>query len=92
MSDVLEKFIPVVTYIMIPFSGTFNMMSWLTPEVQRVMYYSPFVHPMEMMRHGVFGDRVNAHWDVTVPLVATLVLTLIGLTMCRRIRRTLVIE
>lgn len=92
MSDVLEKFLPVVTYIMIPFSGTFHMLSWLTPQAQAVMYYSPFVHAMEMMRHGVFGGRVNAQWDVSVPIAASLVLTLIGLTMCRRIRKRLVIE
>src|SRR4029453_10508798 len=35
VSDVLEKFIPVVTYVMIPFSGTFNMLNWLTPEAQK---------------------------------------------------------
>jgi capsular polysaccharide transport system permease protein len=92
MSDVLEKFVPVVTYIMIPFSGTFNMVSWLTPEAQRAVYYSPFVHAMELMRHGVFGARVNAQWDISVPLAASLVLMLIGLGLCRRIRRDLVVE
>jgi len=92
MSDVLEKLVPVTTYIMIPFSGTFNMVSWLTPEAQNVMYYSPFVHAMEMIRYGVFGDRVNAVWDLSVPIGASLVLLLIGLGLCRRVRRTLVVE
>lgn len=92
MSDVLEKFMPVTTYIMIPFSGTFNMVSWLTPEAQNAMYYSPFVHAMEMMRHGIFGERVNAQWDASVPIAASLVLMLIGLVMCSRVRRQLVIE
>ena len=92
LSEVLEKFMPVTTYIMIPFSGAFNMTSWLTPAAQKFMYYSPFVHGMELMRYGIFGDRVNAQWDVTVPLAATLVLTVIGLSMCRRVRRQLVVE
>jgi len=92
MSDVLEKLVPVTTYIMIPFSGTFNMVSWLTPEAQNVMYYSPFVHAMEMIRYGVFGDRVNAVWDLSVPIGASLVLLLIGLGLCRRVRCTLVVE
>lgn len=91
-SDVLEKLIPVTTYIMIPFSGTFTMMSWLTPGAQEALYYSPFVHAMEMMRGGVFGERIDAQWDVSVPIAASLVLTLIGLSMCRRIRRDLVVE
>jgi capsular polysaccharide transport system permease protein len=92
MSEVLEKILPVTVYIMIPFSGTFNMTSWLTPDAQRAVLYSPFVHAMELMRYGIFGDRVNAQWNVGVPLTASLVLFLIGLAMCRRIRRRLVVE
>lgn len=92
MSDVLEKLVPITTYIMIPFSGTFNMVSWLTPEAQKVMYYSPFVHAMEIIRYGVFGERVNAVWDLSVPIGASLVLLLIGLVLCRRVRRTLIVE
>jgi len=92
MSDVLEKFMPVTIYIMIPFSGTFAMVSWLTPEAQNAMYYSPFVHAMELMRQGIFGSRVDAHYDVAVPLAASLVSAQIGLGLCRRIRRHLVVE
>jgi capsular polysaccharide transport system permease protein len=92
MSDVLERVVPVTTYMMIPFSGTFNMTSWLTPEAQDAMYYSPFVHGMEMMRHGIFGDKVDAIYDPLVPIGATLVCMLIGLAMCRRVRRDLVVE
>lgn len=92
MSDVLEKFVPVVTYIMIPFSGTFNMTSWLAPAAQRAVYYSPFVHAMELLRYGIFGSRIDARWDVTVPLTASLILILIGLALCRRVRRELVVE
>jgi capsular polysaccharide transport system permease protein len=92
MSDVLEKIMPVTTYIMIPFSGTFNMVAWLTPGAQNAMYYSPFVHGMEMMRYGIFGGRVNAQWDVTVPIAASMFFLLIGLAMCRRVRRELVVE
>ena len=92
MSDVLEKFTPVTLYIMIPFSGCFNMVSWLTPELQRVMLYSPFVSPMELMRYGIFGDRVHAIWDLTIPVVSSMILMFIGLVLCRRVRRTLVVE
>lgn len=92
MSDVLEKIVPVVTYIAIPFSGTFNMVSWLTPAAQNAVLYSPFVNAMELLRYGIFGPGIDAQWDITVPLAASLVLTLIGLSMCRRIRRELVVE
>lgn len=92
MSDVLEKFVPVTAYIIVPFAGTFNMVSWLTPEAQSVVYYSPFVHGMELIRHGIFGEQIHAQWDVSVPLAASVVCMLIGLAMCRRIRRELVVE
>lgn len=92
VSDVFEKLVPVTTYVMIPFSGTFNMTAWLTPEVQSVMYYSPFVHAMEMMREGIFGERVNAIYDWQMPFWTSIVLMMIGLAMCRRVRRRLVVE
>jgi capsular polysaccharide transport system permease protein len=92
MSDVLEKFIPVTTYVMIPFSGCFNMVSWLAPGAQNVMHFSPFVQTMEMMRQGVFGSGVDAVWDASVPILVTLILMPIGIAMCRTIRRRLVVE
>ena len=92
LSDVLEKLMPVTIYLSIPFNGTFTMVSWLAPELQGYMLLSPFMSPMELMRHGLFGERVHAIWDVTVPISATIVLTVIGLALCRRIRRELVIE
>ena len=92
MSEVIEKVMPVTLYIMIPFSGVFTMVSWLAPQFQKAILYSPFVSPMELIRYGIFGDRVNAIWDVSVPITATLVLTLIGLALCRRVRRQLVVE
>ena len=68
------------------------MVSWLTPDLQHFMLYSPFMSPMELIRHGIFGDRVNAIWELSVPITTTIVLTVIGLSLCRRIRRELVIE
>lgn len=91
-SDVLEKLIPVTTYIMIPFSGTFTMNAWLTPKAQEYMIYSPFVDAVELIRYGVFGDLVTPIYNTAVPLIASMVLMTIGLMMCRRARRTLVIE
>ena len=38
------------------------------------------------------GDRVHAMWDLTIPITVTIIFTLIGLTLCRRIRKMLVVE
>ena len=92
MSTALEKFVPVSTYIMIPFSGTFTMVSWLTPAARDALLWSPPVNAMEMMRAGVFGDEIHAYYDASVPLVGSMVLIMMGLFMCRMVRRHLVVE
>lgn len=92
MSEVLEKIMPVTVYLMIPFSGTFNMTSWLAPSVRWIMLYSPPVNAMEIMREGIFGNKVTAYYDLLYPIEVSLVCILIGLILCQRVRRTLVVE
>ncbi|KHL26498.1 capsule biosynthesis protein [Croceibacterium mercuriale] len=92
MSEVLEKFIPVVTYIMIPISGLPYMVSWMTPGVREFLLWSPFVNGMEMMREGIWGNQVTAYYNIWNPIGFSVILILIGLTLCRRVRRTLTVE
>ena len=92
MSEVLEKIMPVTVYMMIPFSGAFFMVSWLAPGMAKVVLFSPPVHAMEMMRYGVFGDAVHAQFDYLYPLEICFPIMLLGLILCRRTRRILVVE
>ncbi|WP_076072692.1 ABC transporter permease [Sphingomonas montana] len=92
MSEVLEKFIPVTTYVMIPFSGLFTMASWLTPTMREYLLWSPFVNAMEMMRKGIWGDQITAYYNIWNPLGCSIVATVIGLALCRHVRRTLAVE
>jgi capsular polysaccharide transport system permease protein len=92
MSEVLEKFMPVVTYIMLPFSGLFTMNAWMPPSVRAYMMYSPFINGMEMMRKGIWGDQVTVYYDIWNPLACSLFFFTIGLALCRSIRRKLVVE
>ena len=92
VSEAMEKFIPVTTYIMIPFSGLFYMVSWMTPSTREFLLLSPFVNGMEMMRKGIWGDQVTAYYDVWNPIICSAIATLIGLILCRRIRRKLTVE
>lgn len=92
MSEILEKFIPVITYIMIPVSGLPYMVSWLTPTAREFLLLSPFVNGMEMMRKGIWGDDITAYYNIWNPIGCSIVLTLIGLTLCRRVRRILAVE
>lgn len=92
MSEVLEKFIPVVTYVMIPFSGLFTMASWMTPKMRGYLLWSPFVNGMEMMRSGLWGDKLTAYYNPWNPLGCSIVLAAIGLALCRRVRRNMSVE
>ncbi|BAK65688.1 MULTISPECIES: ABC transporter permease [Sphingobium] len=92
MSEVVEKFVPVTTYIMIPISGLFTMASWVPPPLRDYLLYSPFVNAMEMMRKGLWGDQVTAYYSIWNPIGCSMVAAAIGLALCRRVRRTLTVE
>jgi capsular polysaccharide transport system permease protein len=92
MSEVIEKLVPVITYITIPISGLPYMVSWMTPGVREILLWSPFVNGMEMIREGIWGDKVTAYYNIWNPIVFSMILTLIGLALCRRVRRELAVE
>lgn len=92
MSEAMEKFIPVTTYIMIPFSGAFSLAAWLTPGAREFLLLSPFVNSMEMMRKGIWGEQITAYYDIWNPIICSTVFAMAGLVLCRRVRRTLTVE
>ena len=92
MSEIMEKFIPVTTYVMIPFSGLFYMVSWMTPNVREYLLWSPFVNGMEMMRKGIWGDQVTAYYNIWNPIACSVIAAMIGLMLCRRVRRDLAVQ
>lgn len=92
VSETIEKFLPVTTYLMVPFSGTFNLTSWLAPSVRDVMLYSPPVSGMELMRYGIWGDKITPYYAISYSIITSLVLMLIGLALCRKIRKVIIVE
>jgi len=92
MSEVVEKFVPVTTYMMVPFSGAFFFVSSLYPDAAAVALWSPPVHGMEMMRYGVFGPSIDPHYNFLYPLEFSIITLTLGLLLCRRVRRLMVIE
>lgn len=92
ISEVLDKVVPVTTYLMIPFSGAFYLVSALYPDAAAVVLLSPPVHGMEMMRYGVFGPAIDPQYDYLYPLAFCLPCIAVGLLLCRMVRRKLVIE
>lgn len=91
-NEILEKFMPVTAYLMVPFSGAFFIVSALSPEAAAIVIWSPPVHGMEMMRYGLFGPSIDPHYDFVFPLAFSIPCMALGLLLCRRIRRQLVVE
>jgi capsular polysaccharide transport system permease protein len=77
---------------MIPFSGLFYMVSWVTPAAREFLLFSPFVNGMEMMRKGVWGDDVTAYYNIWNPIICSTIATMIGFILCRRVRRKFNVE
>ena len=92
MSEVMEKVMPVITYLMVPFSGAFYLVGTLSPAAAEVVLYSPPVNAMEMMRYGLFGPSLNPQFDYVYPLACALPCMALGLLLCRIVRKRLIVE
>lgn len=82
--EVVERIVPVLMYIVLPFSGAFTMAAWLPPKYREVYLAIPIPHPVEMIRAGVFGEFVETHYDPFYPLFWGGVLIVLGLVMISR--------
>ncbi len=92
MSEAMEKLVPISVYISIPFSGVFNMAAWLPSNVREPLMWSPLVSGMELMRAGLFGNLVTPHYDIAKAIGVILFCLVVGLTLTRRVRRTLALS
>ena len=92
VSELLEKALGVISYLAIPFSGAFTMVSWVPPNFQHVLLWSPSVHNVEMIRAGQFGPAAHATYDLFYDTWITGLLLLIGLSLTLRVRSRLVIQ
>jgi capsular polysaccharide transport system permease protein len=77
-SEVTERFIQPLQYLMLPLSGTFFMVEWLPSFAQDLIWYNPSIHIYEMFRSGFFGEGVTTHYVTWYPLAWSLFLITMG--------------
>jgi len=82
--DVVERIVPVLMYVVLPFSGAFTMAAWLPPGFRDIYLAIPIPHTVEMIRAGVFGEFIETHYDPLYPLFWGAVLIALGLVMISR--------
>lgn len=80
-SEVMERVVPLLTYVMIPISGAFFMVSWLPDKYQAAYLLIPLPHGIEMIRAGVFGEFVETHYSPLYALAWAGVLNFLAMVM-----------
>jgi capsular polysaccharide transport system permease protein len=84
--DYVERFVQLFTYVLIPLSGTFYMVSWLPYQYREVVLYIPFINCIEMIRAGFFGEFVPTFYHAGYAVAWGACLTLVGLFALRFVR------
>jgi capsular polysaccharide transport system permease protein len=86
MVPMVERFVAALTYVLVPLSGTFYMAAWLAPAFREVVLYLPFLHPVEIIRGGLFGPTVTVYYDVGYAMFWAAALNFTGLLLLRFVR------
>jgi capsular polysaccharide transport system permease protein len=82
-----------ISYLYIFYSGFFMLADWIPARWRGiVMAIDPPLHCYEMVRAGLFGNRMHPHYDIGYLTVLLAVLTLFGLWLMRDVRQHLELE
>lgn len=90
--EIMERLVPVISYVLIPISGAFYMVSWLPAAAREYVMYIPFVHGIEMLRAGVFGEFVPTHYNVPYALFIGAIMNIVGLLIISTSRDRIEVE
>lgn len=88
----IERFVSVITYMMVPLSGTFYMAAWIPAQYRDYVLLIPFLNCVEMIRGGFFGDAVHTYYDIPYTMAWGAGFTLAGLGLSNFVRSRVHIE
>ncbi len=88
LSEPFERFWHIFAYLFLPASGAFFAVSMLPDQLQRIALWVPTVDCTELLREGMFGTQINAHYSVYYVAVVNLVLMIPGLLLTRHVQLT----
>ncbi len=92
LSEVVERAMSLITYVMIPVSGAFYMVAWVPYQYREAVDRIPFVNCIEIIRRGFFGEFHQAYYHIGYTVAWCLVLTFLGLLSLQFIRDRLEVE
>ncbi|MBE7730086.1 capsule biosynthesis protein [Komagataeibacter sp. FXV3] len=92
ISELIEKFMGVFSYLSLPFTGAFTMVNWLPAKYRWYMMLSPSVDNIEMIREGEFGLNAHAHYDILYTILINLLLFIVGLKLTLSVRKYILVQ
>lgn len=92
-SDLVEHVWQPISYMYLPISGFFYLADWLPIPLRNLaLTVLPSLHSYEMIRGGLFGDRIQVFYDYSYVSFVLAVLTLLGLWLVHDVRRHIEFE
>lgn len=85
LSEAVDRVWHVASYLFLPLSGAFFMVEWLPESVQEVAVWVPTVNCTELLREGLFGSAIRAHYDLGYVAAVNTVLMLLGLALIKHV-------
>lgn len=79
--EAMERIVPLLGYILVPLSGAFSMASWIPASYREIYLLLPFPHGIELVRHGVFGEFIETHYDIPYALILGSTMNIVGLLL-----------
>jgi capsular polysaccharide transport system permease protein len=90
--EIMERLVPVISYVLVPISGAFFMVSWLPASFREIVMLLPFVHGIEMLRSGVFGEFVPTYYNWPYALFIGAIMNITGLLIISASRDRIEVE
>jgi capsular polysaccharide transport system permease protein len=92
-TELVEKIWAPISYLYMAVSGFFFLSDWLPPHLRAfALKAMPSIQAYDMIREGLFGHVVHAHYDLAYMSLLFTVLTVIGLLLIREARKHFEIE
>jgi ABC-type polysaccharide/polyol phosphate export permease len=85
ISEPAQRVWHVMSYLFLPLSGAFYMVQWLPKYAQGLVIWIPTVSCIELLREGLFGAGVVAHYKIDYLLILNTLLLFPGLLLIRYI-------
>lgn len=91
-SELVEKLWHPFAYILFPLSGAAFIADAIPPGTREKILLIPMVHCTEMVREAFFGSMIVAHYSVGYLFAWNLVLSILGLSIERRLSKEIIPE